>query len=212
MVPELSPIRVFIVDDHQLIVDGVQSLIAAHPGIRVCGSTTEPLRVVELLAQLPADILITDVNMPEISGAELVRQVRAVHPRLPVIALSMFGDKEAISEMLRAGATGYVLKNTDRLELIQAIEQVYAGKTYFSEAITAEMMKAVSWDEGSTHLTRREIEIIRLIDQERSNRQIADQLCISERTVETHRKNIFRKTSTQSVLGLIKYAHENRIL
>lgn len=212
MVPELSPIRVFIVDDHQLIVDGVQSLIAAHPGIRVCGSTTEPLRVVELLAQLPADILITDVNMPEISGAELVRQVRAVHPRLPVIALSMFGDKEAISEMLRAGATGYVLKNTDRLELIQAIEQVYAGKTYFSEAITAEMMKAVSWDEGSTHLTRREIEIIRLIDQERSNRQIADQLCISERTVETHRKNIFRKTGTQSVLGLIKYAHENRIL
>ena len=212
MVPELSPIRVFIVDDHQLIVDGVQSLIAAHPGIRVCGSTTEPLRVVELLAQLPADILITDVNMPEISGAELVRQVRAVHPRLPVIALSMFGDKEAISEMLRAGATGYVLKNTDRLELIQAIEQVHAGKTYFSEAITAEMMKAVSWDEGSTHLTRREIEIIRLIDQERSNRQIADQLCISERTVETHRKNIFRKTGTQSVLGLIKYAHENRIL
>lgn len=212
MVPKLSPIRVFIVDDHQLIVDGIQSLIAAHPGIRVCGSTTEPQRVVELLAQSPADILITDVNMPEISGAELVRQVRALHPRLPVIALSMFGDKEAISEMLRAGATGYVLKNTDRLELIRAIEQVHAGKTYFSEAITAEMMKAVSWDEASTHLTRREIEIIRLIDQERSNRQIADQLCISERTVETHRKNIFRKTGTQSVLGLIKYAHENRIL
>ena len=212
MTPELSPIRVFIVDDHQLIVDGIQSLIAAHPGIHVCGSTTEPLRVVELLAQLPADILITDVNMPEISGAELVRQVRAAHPRLPVIALSMFGDKEAISEMLRAGATGYVLKNTDRLELIRAIEQVHAGKTYFSEAITAEMMKAVSWDEASTHLTRREIEIIRLIDQERSNRQISDQLCISERTVETHRKNIFRKTGAQSVLGLIKYAHENRIL
>ncbi|MBC7400959.1 MAG: response regulator transcription factor, partial [Mucilaginibacter sp.] len=181
----LPTIKVFIVDDHQLIIDGIQSLFAGYNRIIVSGCSNNPADVLELLASNPTDILITDVNMPNISGADLTRRVKKEFPHIKVIVLSMFGDKGAVSEMMQAGISGFVLKNTDKSELILAVEQVYAGKSFFSADVTFELMKGINQNEDSSRLTNREIEIIGLIEKELSNKQIADKLFISERTVET---------------------------
>ena len=124
----------------------------------------------------------------------------------------MLSDRFVIAEMIKAGISAYVLKNMGKEELITAINQVINGKNYFSEDITREMMNSFSDEPTEGKLTQREIEIVRLIEKELSNKQIADKLFISERTVETHRKNIFRKTATQTVVGLIKYAYSHQLI
>lgn len=133
------------------------------------------------------------------------------------MALSMSGDRETIGKLLDAGATGYILKNTGQEELLQAIRTVARGELYFSDEVSAEMMRALASRKEQPVapqpvLTSREIEIVRLIAKEFSNARIAEALFISERTVETHRKNIFRKTGTKSVIGLLKFAMEQNLL
>lgn len=204
--------KLFIVDDHQLVIDGIQSLLNKDDSYKVVGCCNRPLEVLKQLEETPTDILLTDINMPEMSGVELTRLVKKRFPLIKVIALSMFGDKEVIREMIDAGISGYILKNTGKQELLYALSQIIDGHTYFSKEVTAELMKMPTYQNGTGGLTNREIEIIRLIEKELSNRQIADKLFISERTVETHRKNIFRKTSTQSVIGLLKYGYEHKII
>lgn len=208
----MNPMRIFIVDDHQLIIDGIQSLLNGSEAYTVTGYSNHPELVLEMLHNTPADILLTDVSMPGISGIELTRMVKKKFPALKVIAISMHGNSEVIKEMLNAGISGYILKNTGRKELLEALDKVVAGGTYFDENVTREILSNFSKNEEESRLTNREIEIIRLINDELSNKQISDKLFISERTVETHRKNIFRKTSTQSVVGLLKFAHSHKII
>ena len=124
----------------------------------------------------------------------------------------MHGENQIIKEMLDAGISGYILKNTGKHELIEAIAKVAAGGTYFDENVTREILNSFSNKNDEKRLTPREIEIIRLIEQEYSNKQISDKLFISERTVESHRKNIFRKTNTQSLIGLMKYAYSMKLI
>jgi two-component system nitrate/nitrite response regulator NarL len=203
--------KLFIVDDHQLVIDGLQSLLCNEDKYQIVGHSNKPLEVLKRLEENPADILLTDINMPEMSGVELTRLVKKRFPSIKIIALSMFGDKQVIREMIDAGVSGYILKNTGKQELLEALNRILSGHTYFSEEVTLELMKNLN-EQGSSSLTNREIEIIRLIEKELSNKQIADKLFISERTVETHRKNIFRKTKTQSIIGLVKYAYEHKII
>lgn len=153
--------------------------------------------------------------MPEINGSQLARQVKQQFPSTRILALSMSGQGSMVSEMINdADISGYVIKNIGKNELIEAIETIAAGGVYFSDEVLVELrkLKSIQQENQNTHLTAREIEIIKLIEKELSNKQIAETLFISERTVETHRKNIFRKTQTNSVLGLIKYAYEHRLL
>ena len=203
--------KLFIVDDHQMVVDGLRSLLNNEAQYQVVGFSNRPLEVIKLLEETPADILLTDINMPEMSGVELTRLVKKQFPTVKILALSMFGDYQVIKEMIDAGISGYILKNTGKHELLEALSRILSGHTYFSEEVTQELMKSRE-NVSSGCLTNREIEIIRLIEKELSNKQIADKLFISERTVETHRKNIFRKTCTQSLVGLIKYAYEHKII
>jgi len=206
-------IRVFIVDDHQLVIDGITSLLLNETEFEITGTCSNPMDAIPMLDKKQADIVLTDVQMPELSGIELTRLLRKKHPNIYILALSMFGDIAVIRQMIDSGISGYVLKNTGKHELIEALKKIAKGENYFSPDITRELMKAVrSKDVPSAHLTNREIEIIRLIEKELGNKQIADTLCISERTVETHRKNIFRKTDTQSVIGLLKFAYEHKII
>ncbi len=205
-------IRVFIVDDHQIVVDGIQSLLADHPEIIISGQTNHSKEVLELMAKNPTDILITDIQMPEMNGVELTQLVKKEFPNIKVICISMLSDRYIISEMIKAGISAFILKNMGKEELITAINQVTNGKNYFSEDITKEMMNSFSDKKSEGRLTQREIEIIKLIEKELSNKQIAEKLFISERTVETHRKNIFRKTATQNVVGLIKYAYSHQLI
>ncbi|RZM15148.1 MAG: response regulator transcription factor [Pedobacter sp.] len=204
--------RIFIVDDHQLVIEGMRSLLADAPHYSISGFTHLPMQVLELLDENPTDILLTDISMPLMSGIELTRLVKKRFPNIKVIAISMHGERAVVKEMLEAGIAGYLLKNTGRGELIEALDRVRSGGTYFGEEVTREILNSFTSRDQEQRLTNREIEIIKLINEEYGNKQISNKLFISERTVETHRKNIFRKTNTQSVIGLLKYAAHHKYI
>lgn len=207
-----SSSNLFIVDDHQMVVDGLISLLNNEERYNIVGFSNQPKEVMPMLESLNVDILLTDINMPEMTGVEITRSVKKTFPNIKVLALSMFGERQVIKEMIDAGVSGYILKNTGKKELIEALDKLSAGQTFFGEQVTEELMKSFKNNDEKPHLTNREVEIIRLIENENSNKKIADILFISERTVETHRKNIFRKTGTQSIIGLLKYAYEHKII
>lgn len=213
----MQRISVYIVDDHKVLVDGLSVLLSGEPFIEIVGKNTDPLLAVQEIKKLKPSVLLTDIQMPEMSGIELTKQVKRMLPDIKVLALSMFGDYAHINEMINAGVNGYILKNSDKHEVLNAISAISKGEKYLSETVTQELLKASQANElidnpNKPNVTSREREIIQLIAKEYSNAQIAEALFISERTVETHRKNIFRKTNTKSVVGLLKYAMEQNFL
>jgi len=208
-------IKVHIVDDHQMMLDGLKALLSGEASIQIIGESNNGKIAFEKILVTQPDVLITDISMPEMNGLELTRAVKEKFPKIKVLALSMFGERNTISEMLEAGINGYILKNTGKQELLTAVTKVAEGGIFFSDEVSEELMKPApieSKNDETVSLTPREIEIVRLIEKEYSNALIAETLFISERTVETHRKNIFRKTNTKSVVGLIKYAMEKKLL
>jgi len=204
--------RIFIVDDHQMVIDGINLMIDGLPEFTVVGQSTQPLLVTGLLENIAADIVITDVGMPGMSGVELSRAIKSKFPEIKILALSMFGDSQIIAEMIDAGISGYILKNAGKKELIEALTKIADGQNYFGQEITLQLMKSFKRNQEESKLTDREIEIIRMIEKDMTTRDIAETLFISERTVETHRKNILHKTNTQTVVGLLKYAYERKII
>ena len=207
--------RIAIVDDHQIVIDGIKALLQGQHGLEIVIESTDPLKMEDLLEKHPVDILLTDVMMPGMNGAELAKVVRKRFPQIRILALSMSGQGDLVNQMIQdSDIAGYVLKNIGKQELVKALEKIAAGGIYFSDDVLAELMKENERKKETeeAHLTIREIEIIRLIEKEYSNKKIAETLFLSERTVETHRKNIFRKTRTSSLIGLIKYAYEHKII
>ncbi len=208
-------ITLALVDDHQIVIDGLMSLLKGHDKFRFAFATTDSSEVVQKLAETPVDILLTDVMMPKLPGNELAKKVKQHFPGVRILALSMSGQGDLVNEMINdADIYGYVLKNIGKQELIKALEKIASGGIYFSEEVIDELQRTSQRkkQKEEAHLTDREIEIIRLIEKEYNNKQIAEELFISERTVETHRKNIFRKTNTNSVIGLVKYAYEHKLI
>lgn len=208
-------ISLAVVDDHQIVIDGLKSLLHGQEGFQVAIECTQPEMMCELLAKKQVDILLTDVMMPGMNGAELAKEVRKQFPEIKILALSMSGQGDLVNQMIdESDISGYVLKNIGKQELIKALDKIAKGGIYFSEEVLKEMERAseLKKDEEEAHLTGREIEIIQLIEKEMTNKQIAETLFLSERTVETHRKNIFRKTNTSSVIGLIKFAYEHKLI
>ena len=210
-----AKILLAIVDDHQIVIDGLKSLLQGYDQFKVVLECTEPLQMPKLLEQTKVDILLTDVMMPGMNGAELSKLVHKKFPEIKILALSMSGQGDLVNQMIEdADIAGYVLKNIGKKELITALEKISAGGIYFSDDVLREMTRAseLKKESDDAHLTAREIEIIKLIEKEFNNKQIAESLFLSERTVETHRKNIFRKTKTSGVIGLIKFAYEHKII
>jgi two-component system nitrate/nitrite response regulator NarL len=211
-------IKLFFVDDHQMLIDGMKALLKNEKQFELAGESNSSVKALELIRQKQPDILVTDINMPEMNGIELTRKIKELFPAIKVLALSMYGEKSMISEMLDAGVSGYILKNTGREELVNALTKISEGGLFFSDEVSAEMMKAMSErgqkkeEKEEVNFTIREKEVLQLIAKEYSNAQIADALFISERTVETHRKNLFRKANTKTAIGLIKYAMENKLI
>jgi two-component system, NarL family, nitrate/nitrite response regulator NarL len=208
-------IRIAIVDDHQIVIDGLQSLLEDEKQLRIVATATSGQQMLKTLENTEVDLLLTDIQMPEMNGMELAVKVRTHFPTIKILALSMSGQGELVNEMIdKADIGGYVLKNIGKKELVSAIEKIHGGGVYFSEEVLMEMIRSSERKKENVevNLTQREIELIRLIEKEKNNREIAEMLFISERTVETHRKNIFRKTKTNSVLGLIKYVYEHKLL
>lgn len=208
-------ITLALVDDHQIVIDGLTSLLKGEAKFNFAFATTNSSEVVNRISETPVDILLTDVMMPILPGNQLAKQVRQKFPDIKILALSMSGQGDLVNEMINdADISGYVLKNIGKQELVKAIEKIAAGGIYFSEEVIDELQKASQRkkQKEEAHLTARELDIIRLIEKEFNNKLIAETLFISERTVETHRKNIFRKTNTNSVIGLVKYAYEHKLI
>lgn len=208
-------IRIAIVDDHQIVIDGLISLLDDNEKFKIQTYTTSAKKMIKLLDEFEIDILLTDVMMPEMTGQELSSIVRKHFPHIKILALSMSSDGEIVDSMINeADISGYVLKNIGKEELTLALQKIANGGIYFGEEVLKELEKQsnIKKDNEEAHLTAREVEIVKLIEKEFSNKEIAEQLFISERTVETHRKNIFRKTKTNSVIGLVKYAYEHKII
>ena len=208
-------ISLAIVDDHQIVIDGIKSLLKGHHSFQVVIESTHPELVPELLKHESVDLLLTDVMMPVMTGAELAKIVKKDFPNIRILALSMSGQGDMVNGMIDdADISGYVLKNIGQKELITALEKIAGGGIYFSDEVLNEMTKASERKRSTeqAHVTARELQIISLIEREYSNKDIAGELFLSERTVETHRKNIFRKTQTSSLIGLIKYAYEHKLI
>lgn len=208
-------ISIAIVDDHQVVIDGLKSMLQGLDRFTVVAETNEPLQMLEILKHQSADILLTDIMMPLMNGAQLAIEVHRLYPGIRILALSMSGQGELVNQMIEdADIAGYILKNIGKNEFIHALEKISTGGIYFSEEVLHEMIKAseLKKENIAVNLTAREVQIVKLIEKEYSNKTIANSLFLSERTVETHRKNIFRKTKTSSVLGLIKYAHEHNLV
>ena len=209
------PIKIAIVDDHQIVIDGIRSLLEDHKDFKIVACTTSPKEMLDIIGEKEIDILLTDIMMQEMSGQQLAKAVKKNYPSIKILALSMSGQGDVVSEMINdADICGYVVKNIGKKELTEAIEKIAAGGIYFSDVVLDALHKFsnIKKQNEETHLTQREIEIVGLIEKEMSNKEIADKLFISERTVETHRKNIFRKTKTNSVIGLVKYAYVHKLI
>lgn len=205
-----------IAEDHQTVIDGLLSMLHKHEYFKAVIITTNPQELLRQMACTPVDILFADIAMLYRNGHELANKVKELFPRVKMVALYEKGQNNIVNTMIEEDTlTGYVLKTNDKQSLTKALENmidhIYTNDKTLKEmpSPTVRLRKVAP---ETSHLTDRELEVIRLIEQEYSNKQIAEKLFISERTVETHRKNIFRKTKTNSVIGLIKYAYEHKLV
>ncbi len=211
-----SKLKIFIVDDHQILIDGIESMLKGIAEFEVVGKSLDGNLALQFLSENHVDVLLTDLYMPKMTGIELTQKVKKKFPTVKVLALSVSYDVSIVHDLMDAGISGFLIKTIGRDELIEAINQIAKGNIYFSREVSNEILRSLSnrndVEEENYHLTDREIEIVKLIAQEFSNGEIANKLCISERTVETHRKNIYRKTNTKTIVGLIKYAVERKLI
>lgn len=208
-------IKIAITDDHQIIIDGLIALLKQHPSIEIVHTADNGTTMLQLLQQQPVDILLTDVMMPGMSGQQLAKAVKQQFPAVKIIALSMSGQGDVVEEMINeADIAGYVLKQTNASELAAAITKVYEGGEYFNDEVLKELevQANLKKEVEAVHITNREKQLIALIEKDLTNKEIAETLCISPLTVETHRKNILRKTGTTNALSLVKWAYEHKIL
>jgi DNA-binding NarL/FixJ family response regulator len=209
-----EPIRLLIADDHKIVLDGLVALLETDSNFRICATAHDGNRVLELIRDEPIDICLLDINMPGLDGLETTRVIREEKPGCRIIILTTYGEKEIISRLLQLGVAGYLLKNSTRQELMDAIKRVAAGGYYFSDEVQASI--ALDYAEPpavqGVALTQREREILELLAREHTNDQIASALHISFRTVETHRKNMMHKTGASNLAGLLRYAYSQGLL
>ena len=205
-------IKILLADDHKMMREGIRALIEKQRDVNVVGEADDGRATVKLAHELLPDIVIMDINMPGMNGIEAARQIISNNPRTKVIALSVHSDKRFVSEMLNAGASGYLLKNSAFGELIHAIRAVFSGRSYLSPEITDVMLKdykdMLSKENLSVFslLTQREREVLQLIAEGKTTKEIAHLLDVSVKTVETYRQQIMEKLDTHSIAELTKYA------
>ncbi|MEP3389625.1 MAG: response regulator transcription factor [Reichenbachiella sp.] len=207
---------ILIVDDHQMFIDGIESLLIGQDKFRIKHHANDGQTALDLLEEHQVDILISDLSMPGMSGAELVQIVKEKYHDIKVLVLSMHNNRETVGEILMSEAEGYILKNTGKKELLNALDRITEGSTFYSKAVMSLMLEKIQKQKQVAQetqcLTERELEILQLIVQEFSSEEIADHLFISKRTVDTHRKHILKKTESKTIVGLIKFAFRNELV
>ena len=204
--------RILIVDDHAILLDGIQSILAKVENVEVAAIATNGVEGLQMLKETNAELVITDLNMPEIDGLEFIKEIRTGFPLTKIIVLSLHDEAHYIKSVMKQRVQGYILKNETSKELLTAVDRVLQGKTFLSDQISQIMMGQMNQPTAQQLLTDRELQIIKLICEELTSKQIAEKLFVSENTVETHRKNIFHKTKTNNIVGLIKFAYANNLM
>jgi DNA-binding NarL/FixJ family response regulator len=216
-------ITVLLVDDHKIIRDGIKSLLEGVENIKIVGEASNGVEAIEFFKKQPADVVIMDIRMPEMSGIETTQYLTQNYPNVKVLALTMHDEEAFIYKMLNAGASGYLLKNVGKEEFVTAIQKVYKGDNYFSLDLATKMITNMVLTKSSDtsnevieneelQLTKREIEVIKLIAEGLTSQEIADKLFISPRTVDTHRRNLLQKLNVKNTAELIKFAIKHHIV
>lgn len=210
-------IKIIIVDDHKIFLDGLRTVLEGAEQLEVLGEAQNYEELTKLLSVSKPDVLLLDINMPGKDGIEITKLLKEKDKSIKILLLTMHNETGIIQKGLEAGIDGYVLKNTDRYELIAAIEAIMDGESYYSEKVTKTIMEGLKpQGQGSyanaIKLTRREIDVMKLIAEEFTTTEIADKLTISQHTVESHRKNLLSKLNVRNTAGLVRYAVKNGLV
>jgi DNA-binding NarL/FixJ family response regulator len=209
------PVRILVADDHHVVRTGLRSLLESRNGWQVCAEAANGREAVEKSGELKPDVAVLDIGMPLLNGVEATRQIRKLSPKTEILILTMHDSELLVQEVLEAGARGYILKDDADRNLIAAVDALHRHKPYFSSRVSraGSNSAANSADPPSrSRLTPREREILQLLAEGKSNKEIADLLGISVKTAETHRANIMLKQDFHSITELVRYAVRNKII
>ena len=202
-------IKVIIVDDHQLFIDGVKSFLHFDEHIEVIGQAENGEDAIKLIKEKKPDVVLLDVHLPNMHGETVMNEMREIYPRIKILAVTMSDKNKDVQKMFRSGANGYLLKNKSKEALISAIHQINSGQRYVPLELVE---KTLSSPVKKAKLTKRELEILKLIKKGMTDKEIASNLNIEPTTVETHSRNMRKKTKTHNRIELINYASEHDLL
>lgn len=213
-------IHIMIVDDHQIVINGIKSLLSATSNLAIVAEANNGKDAIEVLRKIPVDVVLMDIEMPVMNGLDATKIITSRYSHTKVIALSTFSEKAIVKKMLSAGASGYILKNIKKEILIEAIAAVHNGERYLSSEVSLALHKPSAEEiiipqkqpPSISSLSFREIEILKLITGGLSNTEIADKLYISPKTVKSHRENIMKKLDLHNVVELVRYAIDNGLI
>jgi DNA-binding NarL/FixJ family response regulator len=208
----MRPITVFVVDDHFMVVEGIRSLLEKSEGIELVGHASTAVSCKAFLESRLPDVILMDINLPDQSGLELCADVKKLYPSVKILGLSTFNQRSFITTMMEKGASGYVLKNASREELIEAIDRASRGLKYLSEEASATLRDYQQSGNSIPIITSREKEVLELISQGLTNGEIAKKLFISVTTVDSHRKNLLAKFQVKNTAALVRLALEYKII
>lgn len=210
--------RILLADDHKILRDGIKAIILELPDYEIVGEASDGEEVLKIAKKRKIDVAVVDINMPKLDGIQCTKALKDQHRDIKILAISMHSDEAHIAQMLTAGASGYISKDSGKKVFLEALASVANGEQYFSQQVTqivmAELTKTKEEkikENPRKYLTKRELDVLKLIVEEKSNSEIADELFISIRTVDAHRRNLLQKLDVKNVVGLIKFALNNNI-
>lgn len=214
----MSPIKVVLADDHEIFRDGFKVMLKKQPQVKLVGEAANGEELIRVTHELQPDVVVTDIKMPRMDGIEAVKRLKEDFPDLGIIALSMFDEDSLIVDMLEAGALGYLLKNAHKNEIVEAIKTVSQHQPYYCLSTSSRLAQLIARSSFEKHrktkkvqFSDREIDVMRLVCEELSNKEIADRLNLSVRTIEGYRDKIQEKIQARNAAGIVIYAIRNQI-
>ncbi|MEI7490179.1 MAG: response regulator transcription factor [Bacteroidota bacterium] len=217
----METIKIFLVEDHDLVRDGLKALLTSIPDISIIGEASTGKSLFEKLKIVQPDIIVLDISLPDVSGIEITKRLRHEYPQIRVLILSMYTHEDFVTGAIKSGAKGYLPKNTSRDELVKAIYAIFRGEEFFGETISKILLKSFirsavekedQQEKPAYNLSSRELEILRLYAEGFNNKEIGVKLNISVRTVETHKNHIMKKLGIRSPVEMVKFAIRNKLI